>query len=98
MPAPAKRQAALAGNRHPAAAVGSLTPQSRRRSIDEFLRLIARMVDGCACRHPIVVGDGIMLEFRFAMMIMEPNTTRATTNTPKASARKLLVWSGALEI
>ena len=35
------------------------------------------------------IGDGAMFAFRFAMMVIEPNTTRATTKTPKASARKL---------
>jgi len=39
-----------------------------------------------------------MFAFRFAMMIIEPNTTRPTTKNPKASARKLLVWSGALDM
>jgi len=40
---------------------------------------------------------GIMW-LRFAMMIIEPKTVKPTTKTPKASARTLFVWSGALDM
>jgi len=49
----------------------------------------------CSCISRSV---GIMLWFKFAMMIIDPNTRRPTTKTPKASARILLAWSGALEM
>ena len=49
----------------------------------------------CSC---ISRSMGIMLWFKCAMMIIEPNTSRPTTKMPKASARTLLVWSGALEM
>jgi hypothetical protein len=39
-----------------------------------------------------------MLALRLAMISIEPNTTRPTTKTPKASARKLLVCSGPVEM
>jgi hypothetical protein len=34
---------------------------------------------------------GIMVGLRLVMMIIDPNTIRATTKMPKARARKLLV-------
>jgi hypothetical protein len=34
---------------------------------------------------------GIIAWFRLSMMIIDPNTIRATTKMPKARARKLLV-------
>ena len=46
----------------------------------------------------IILSMGIMFAFRFAMMIMEPNTISPTTRMPNASDRKLFVWSGALEM
>src|SRR5579859_8025996 len=52
--------------------------------------------DDGRCHCPMGMDMGIRLEFRFHMMISEPNTTRPTTNTPKASASTLLVESGAL--
>ena len=41
---------------------------------------------------------GIIGWVRLAMMISEPNTIRPTTKMPNANAKKLLAWSGALEM
>jgi hypothetical protein len=42
----------------------------------------------CVCSNRSM---GIMVWFRLVMMIIDPNTIRATTKMPKARARKLLV-------
>jgi hypothetical protein len=44
----------------------------------------------CICINRSI---GIIARLRFAMTIIEPNRMRPTTKMPKASARKLLVWS-----
>ena len=43
------------------------------------------------------IGDGAMFAFRFAMMVIEPNTTRATTKTSEGQ-REEIVWTGAPEM
>jgi hypothetical protein len=63
--------------------------------ISESWEATAKQGYRCIC---ISRSMGIMLWFRCAMMIIDPNTSRPTTKMPKASARILFVWSGALEM